>query len=239
MVTPKKIQEEANKRFPNIGGEISDEGRKNFIEGAEFAASLNRQGCRWTKASERLPEADGKYFVRYVESKTRNFIDLEYIKESPSSYEWLDESIEPCADQTELEKIAEALNKEVYQYIQWHTSNSNKQPSFQGCHDAMDRFSDWQKSKIEPCATSSDWEKFRERIEQTELLGSAAKMVVLAFIDQYLSPSPTGDRDCEELKWIDHQDELVAWLTTFDSWTKMEAFRFVEKMSKVFDIKKK
>jgi hypothetical protein len=36
-----------------------------------------------------------------------------------------------------------------------------------------------------------------------------------------------------------HQDELVAWLTTFDNWTKMEAFRFVEKMSKVFDIKKK
>jgi len=100
----------------------------------------NRQVCRWVKASERLPEKKGMYHCKAYGRNTL-FTDVEIKNISPNhldGFEWLSESIEPCA-----------------------TSSEND------------------------------------------------------------------------------QDELVAWLTTFDNWTKMEAFRFVEKMSKVFDIKKK
>ena len=62
----------------------------------------NRQGCRWTKASERLPEKEGQYYVLmdnwngtvYFNGnrfETGDWIKIERIQ-------WLDESpIEPCA----------------------------------------------------------------------------------------------------------------------------------------------
>ena len=62
------------------------------------------------------------------------------------------------------------------------------------------------------------------------------KRVHKAYLDGYqlALASLSTDAIGEEGK-----DELVAWLTTFDNWEKMEAFRFVEKMSKIFDIKKR
>jgi len=53
---------------------------------------------RWIKASERLPEKDAKYYVRYIETGTKNWIWLRYIQESKYSYEWLDESEEQNPD---------------------------------------------------------------------------------------------------------------------------------------------
>ena len=61
----------------------------------EVAASLNRQGCRWTKASERLPENNVKafwrkqinhdYYVGYDYFNDHRFMELDKI-------EWLYES---------------------------------------------------------------------------------------------------------------------------------------------------
>ena len=79
-----------------------------------FAASLNRQGCRWTKASERLSQhyvnmccrliGEEFYFTAYYDySKQlyipRNFSGSGYLK--PEEIEYLDESIEPCATSSE------------------------------------------------------------------------------------------------------------------------------------------
>ena len=64
----------------------------------------NRQGCRWIKASERLPENNVKafwrkqinhdYYVGYDYFNDHRFMELDKI-------EWLDESIEPCATSSE------------------------------------------------------------------------------------------------------------------------------------------
>ncbi len=37
---PTEVMDEVNRLFPNIGGEISDEGRANFIAGYQYALAL-------------------------------------------------------------------------------------------------------------------------------------------------------------------------------------------------------
>jgi len=41
------------------------------------------------------------------------------------------------------EEVLEMLFKQVYQYIQWETSNTDVKPDFQKCHDAMDAYNVW------------------------------------------------------------------------------------------------
>lgn len=85
----------------------------------------NRQGCRWTKASERLPESDSpNYHFRLngFDKVNGNFLDMEnetvfwvngcgafedyYIyKKDFDKIEWLSESIELCATSSENEKL--------------------------------------------------------------------------------------------------------------------------------------
>ncbi len=72
----------------------------------------NRQGCRWTKASERLPEVDNKnpkhyIFLNDVNHQATN-IYTGFIDSFPSmitnylfDWKWLDESIETCATSSE------------------------------------------------------------------------------------------------------------------------------------------
>jgi hypothetical protein len=87
----------------------------------------NRQGCRWTKASERLPENNVKafwrkqinhdYYVGYDYFNDSRFMELDKI-------EWLDESpIEPCATSSRIEELEKEnerlkllLEKEVKDY---------------------------------------------------------------------------------------------------------------------------
>ena len=74
----------------------------------------NRQGCRWTKASERLPkkQAHARWdtelglltnFESFLEFSGRGFFRSYHDRNNPDlkEIEWLDESIEPCATSSE------------------------------------------------------------------------------------------------------------------------------------------
>ncbi len=74
----------------------------------------NRQGCRWVKASERLPEdkSDDTTMIIFrnlqnvklmpiYPSYTRNIKAL--LQNDLTGWEWLDESIEPCATSSEID----------------------------------------------------------------------------------------------------------------------------------------
>ena len=49
-------------------------------------------------------------------------------------------------DKMNVIKMAENLSEIVYQYIQWVTHNTNKQPDFQKCHEAKDAFNEYNKA---------------------------------------------------------------------------------------------
>ncbi len=87
-------------------------------------ASLNRQGCRWVKASERLPEQTWDGVVRWEDKEVRRasmtefgFCSYKYGKYgnvySEQPIEWLDESIEPCATSSENYKVMKYRKKPV------------------------------------------------------------------------------------------------------------------------------
>jgi hypothetical protein len=61
----------------------------------------NRQGCRWTKASEQKPESDGAYVVKIHGKKFITTFDKGIGFGISGPLEWLDESIEPCATSSE------------------------------------------------------------------------------------------------------------------------------------------
>jgi hypothetical protein len=81
----------------------------------------NRQGCRWTKASERLPEKNGYYFIKsnygqmccYYSSDVGIF--NHHWNDEFDNVVWLDESIEPCATSS---RIAE-LENGIKNFIEW------------------------------------------------------------------------------------------------------------------------
>jgi len=73
----------------------------------------NRQGCRWTKASERLPEENKLYIIKYGRNEIQ-YASLFVIKhklELKMNVEWLDESIEPCVISSEKECAIEFLDQ--------------------------------------------------------------------------------------------------------------------------------
>jgi hypothetical protein len=129
----------------------------------------NRQGCRWVKCSDRLPDKEGIYTVK------RHFSEqpekAEYTGSIFTNYqgyivkEWLDESesIEPCATSSSTDR-AEKLPDNL---IEIANDVWVKLPY--GVRDAMKQ---------------SHW--------------------MIGFCEGYKTrnnrPSPTGDRDCEELK---------------------------------------
>ena len=146
----------------------------------------NRQGCRWVKASERLPEGRGKensviirgcnmprdIFGHGVGGKFVAYGFINFDKENPKFYfehgkdsylsnetiEWLDESIEPCA--TSSERIKE-LELGI---IRMHEN------MLLGNHVEANRIG-------------------------VELINTDANIGKI-----WATPSPSGDRDCEELK---------------------------------------
>jgi len=136
----------------------------------------NRQGCRWVKASERLPE---KFEVLHLKiHNSPSFMNVGMYSKKNNSFkvqddnystatsypieivEWLDESIEPCATSSEAVEIL----KELCQLKHYK--------------DTVGKDSVYEKSQPEA------WKKAND------------------FLNSIISnaPSPTGDRDCEELK---------------------------------------
>ncbi len=194
----------------------------------------NRHGCRWTKASD-LPKESGTFICR-IEHNDGNGVRSQWIEELKYSMgeqfirdefikgdviEWLDESIEPCADENEFAKV----EKHKCQYCGAMTTqpddecwNNPKNHKFAEGED--DIANDFHKA-IEPCATSSEkilvMNKDKAIQKKAEWLAYCLQIGFLKsdldklsatwdkFKDEYgnikpESPSPTGDRDCEELK---------------------------------------
>ncbi len=170
----------------------------------------NRHGCRWVKASERLPEVgeyiDNHYSLKaslrshnvlslkfngvpycgtYYESLEGGNIkcfaianhDYTYQEKDFDKIEWLDESIEPCA-----------------------TSSENYWK--QRCEAAEENIK-----------TYSDWNTDRLDIDRMSSTADVQFLKWKAAFDNWQrlktmpAPSPTGDRDCEELK---EQKEMLS-----------------------------
>jgi len=113
------MPEDVLKKHKSKWSEDSYYHRDDVIAAMTEYASLNRQGCRWVKASELLPESDSpNYHFRLngFDKVNGNFCDISnegeivfwvngcgafedyYIyKKDFDKIEWLSESIEPCA----------------------------------------------------------------------------------------------------------------------------------------------
>jgi len=178
-------------------------------------ASLNRQGCRWTKCSDKKPpiNPDEEVVFRDFEgAKTIYIVTEESLKIiMPTQYEYLDESIEPCATSSEnywkqrCELIEELVDKfghlEVYGKA---TENYNK------------LFNKWQQLKSTPsptgdrCPNCNEIPEFRQVETITNHCHWAYECKCHSQIraskedaeEKYWlwHPSKSGDRDCEELK---------------------------------------
>ncbi len=137
----------------------------------------NRQGCRWTKASERLQGDDQDVIVKWRINEEVWCADhctgkdlKEQMKHSGHEYFWLDESIEPCATSSEnyWKQRCEAAEENIKTYSDWNTDRLDV--------DRMSSTADVQFLKWK--AAFDNWQRLKT-------------MPI---------PSPTGDRDCEELK---------------------------------------
>ena len=69
----------------------------------------NRQGCRWVKCSDRLPEDSGWYCIKnfspsgwvWFDAERKSFIHHNEPQILHGNVLWLSESIEPCATSSE------------------------------------------------------------------------------------------------------------------------------------------
>lgn len=135
----------------------------------------NRQGCRWVKASEKMPVEEGRYaakrlseiivvFAKMQKNGKMVFINsLNSIWKGYKDFEWLDESI-PCA-----------TSSDAIQFAEWLMENNYK----------------WEIDGL----VGYCW--YEENESGESKLYAAADLYK---IYKSQTPSPTGDRDCEELK---------------------------------------
>ena len=142
----------------------------------------NRQGCRWTKAGDFVPENPEMKHWRDAETKEptlwRAIKKIAVSENNSDQVEWL--SIEPCATSSENENI---VMKRIKQ----------QEPDEAG----------WSYN-------SEFLREFTERVNEKdwgEGLSMEQVESVLITAEEYeheklksQTPSPTGDRDCEELK---------------------------------------
>ncbi len=137
----------------------------------------NRQGCRWVDGTE-FPEYRGYYFV---ETKTgRKDVYYWHNEEnSGSAWEndvskWLSESIEPCATSSENE-LGKGNFLSTMEAEYWRKRCEAAEEVFQCLPDYL-KF-DTRKDEAMYDDAHKAWQQLKSQ-----------------------TPSPTGDRDCEELK---------------------------------------
>lgn len=81
---------------------------------------------KWVKASERLPEKAGKYYIKYFnhngEKKSGSLFDGFKFPHHKTVVEWLDESQSPSTPSQETEAIAFAIWVESIRYVNYKIS---------------------------------------------------------------------------------------------------------------------
>jgi hypothetical protein len=132
----------------------------------------NRQGCRWTKASERTPshqqEINCKHFghpcsAKYWDSpdKGKRFFDIKGSQniffERFNEIEWLDESIEPCATSSEnyWKQRCEAAEAVIEQADQFPFSYKD-----------FNEYRQWQQLKSQTHTGDRDCEELNENLQK-------------------------------------------------------------------------
>ena len=201
----------------------------------------NRKGCRWTKASERLPEENKLYIIKYGRNEIQ-YASLFVIKhkvELKMNVEWLDESpIEPCATSSEIEndelkawkesaisvmpdiqaigkemglEIGQAISPKILPYIKELKKEAAEQKEKQESlvieieqEKAVSKA--WQKVAEEKEKECERWKKTTERFkaEGDKWLNKSISLSKQIAELKSKTPSPTGDRDCEELKEVEY-----------------------------------
>jgi len=174
----------------------------------------NRQGCRWTKASERLPDRfkdvviktkRGKLAVTCVDGKGK--FDTYPLRDDDKIVYWLDldESIEPCATSSKesvkrFDKVISCLAVELPMEV-WTSVHY-----------------EWIKFRNETLAPSPTGDRYAELEKQVvELLGLTKCHNVKEVIELFKT---TGDRDCEGLKNID----FIVWHSGMEEYKIRNAF---------------
>ncbi len=118
---------------------LSERELKMFYAAMTEYVSLNRQGCRWAKASERKPERqvaakrDGKYgilspwFNDTYWFWTTDFADREAfdVTNELETLEYFSESIEPCATSSLVYKIEFWSKKYEFSFQFWGEGQNN------------------------------------------------------------------------------------------------------------------
>ena len=174
----------------------------------------NRQGCRWTKCKDKTPDHNAAYRQlwqnpydekhsewMYFNGKVNEYDIVEDIDSSvivdQDTVEWLDESIEPCATSSEnywkqrydVEMDEQKLIEIFKRVSLWDLSECKFE------YEKEDTGNHWCNAELNGRVIDSIiWDgNIFSMMNNNGTFSPLNPML-------YYSPSPTGDRDCEELK---------------------------------------